>query len=102
MLLEKVFFKLMKNANFGKTMENLRKHRDINRKKKELVSIRTKLPYYKILYRISISNKVKKVQILMINSIYIGLSILDLSKILMYEFWYDYVKPKYGEKSKLC
>ena len=33
--------------------------------------------------------------------VYLGLSILELSKILMYEFWYDYVKPKYGEKTKL-
>ena len=32
----------------------------------------------------------------------IGLSILELNKIVMYEFWYDYVKPKYGEKAKLC
>ena len=34
--------------------------------------------------------------------VYLGLSILELSKILMYEFWYDYVKPKYFEKAKLC
>ena len=34
--------------------------------------------------------------------VYLGLSILELSKILMYEFWYDYVKPKFGDKSKLC
>ena len=34
--------------------------------------------------------------------VYLGLSILELSKILMYEFWYGYVKPKYGEKAKLC
>ena len=34
--------------------------------------------------------------------VYLGLWILDLSKILMYEFWYDYVKLKYGEKWKLC
>ena len=33
---------------------------------------------------------------------YLGLSILALSKILMYEFWYDYVKPKYGKRAKLC
>ena len=30
-------------------------------------------------------------------SVYLGLSILDLSKTVMYEFWYDYVRPKYGE-----
>ena len=34
--------------------------------------------------------------------VYIGRSILELSKILMREFWYDYVKIKYGEKAKLC
>ena len=33
-------------------------------------------------------------------SVYLGLSILDLSKTIMYEFWYDYVKPKYGENAK--
>ena len=33
---------------------------------------------------------------------YLDLSILQISKTVMYEFWYDYVKPKYGEKSKLC
>ena len=35
-------------------------------------------------------------------SVYLGLSVLELSKILMHEFWYDYVKLKYGEKVKLC
>ena len=34
--------------------------------------------------------------------VWLGFSILELSKILMYEFWYDYVKPKYDEKTKLC
>ena len=34
--------------------------------------------------------------------VHLGLSILELSKILMYEFWYDYVKPKYNEKAILC
>ena len=34
--------------------------------------------------------------------VFLGLSILELSKILMYEFWYDYVKPRYGGKAKLC
>ena len=34
--------------------------------------------------------------------VYLGLSILDLSKILMYDFWNDYLKPKYDEKAKFC
>ena len=46
--------------------------------------------------------KKKKTEILMNKPVHLGLSILELSKILMHEFWYDYVKPKYGEKAKLC
>ena len=44
----------------------------------------------------------KKKQILINKPVYLGLSIQELRKILMYEFWYDYVKVKYGKKAKLC
>ena len=44
----------------------------------------------------------RKTEILMNNSVYWSLSILDLSKTVLYEFWYDYVKLKYGENAKLC
>ena len=44
----------------------------------------------------------RKTQILINKSVCLGLSILELSKIVMYEFWYDYLKPKYCEKVKLC
>ena len=44
----------------------------------------------------------KKTEILMKKPVYLGLSILEISKIVMYELWYDYLKPKYGEKAKLC
>ena len=46
--------------------------------------------------------KKKKMQVLMNKPAYLGLSILKLSKILMHEFWFDYVKPEYGEKAKFC
>ena len=46
--------------------------------------------------------EIKKTQILMDKPVYLGLSILELGKTLTNEFWYDYVKPKYGEKTKLC
>ena len=45
--------------------------------------------------------EMKKTQILMNNSFYLGLSMLDLTKNVMCEFWYDYIKPKYGENAKL-
>ena len=84
-------------------MENVKKHRYIT------LNYLTSKPNYrtakycKIFYKISISNRNKKnPQILRNSSVYLGLSILESSKILMYEFWYHYVKSKYGEKAKLC
>ena len=103
---EKDFFKLMNNAVFGKTMENVRKHRDIklvktDHKRNKLVS----KPNYHTMKLISENLSViemKKVKVKMKKPIYLGLSILEISKIIMYEFWYDYVKKKYGDMVKLC
>ena len=44
----------------------------------------------------------KKTHRTMNKPVYLGLSILDLSKTVIHEFWYDYIKPKYGEKAELC
>ena len=58
--------------------------------------------FYKILYKenlISIRNE--KTEIFINKAVFLGLSLLEFSKILTYEFWYDYAKPKYGEKTKL-
>ena len=103
---EKDLFKLMNNAVFGKTMENIRKHRDIKLvatdiKRNKLVS---EPNYHKMNYiseDLSII-EMNKTKVKMNKPIYLGLSILDISKILMYEFWYDYVKPKYNDNVKLC
>ena len=90
-------------------MEKVRKHRNIKlvttEKKKGLFSIRTKLSYYKVFHRTSISNgnekKKKKTEMLKYKPVYLGFSKIELSKILMYEFWYDYVKCKYGEEAQM-
>ena len=103
---EKDFFKLMNNAVFGKTMENVRKHRDIklvktDHKRNKLVSE----PNYHTINLISgnlLIIEMKKVRLKMNKPIYLGLSILEISKIIMYEFWYDYMKKKYGDMVKLC
>ena len=102
----KNLFKLMNNAVFGKTMENIRKHRDIklvttDKKRNELVSE----PNYHTMNYISKDLSIiemNKTKVKMNKLIYLGLSILDISKILRYEFWYDYMKPKYGNRVKLC
>ena len=44
----------------------------------------------------------KKTKVKMNKPVYLGFSILEISKILMYEFWYDYIKQKYQNNAKLC
>ena len=103
---EKVLLKLMNNSVFGKTMENIRKHRDIklvttDKKRSKLVSE----PNYHTINLISEDLAIiemKKTKVKMNKPVYLGLSILEISKTLMYEFWYDYMKPKYNNDVKLC
>ena len=103
---EKDFFKLMNNAVFGKTMENVRKHRDIKLVKTD--HRRNKLlsePNYHTMKLINDNLAIiqmRKVKVKMNKPIYLGLSILEICKITMYEFWYDYVKSKYGNTARLC
>ena len=103
---EKDLFTLMNNSVFGKTMENIRKHRDI--KLETTDKIRSKLvsePNYHTVNLISEDSstiEMKKTKVKMNKPIYLGLSISGISKILMYEFWYDYMKPKYDNNVKLC
>ena len=102
---EKDFFKLMNNAVYGKTMENLRKRVDVR-----LVTDETKLlkmaskPSY-------VSSKIFNDNLVALHKIketltlnrpaYVGMCILDLSKTLMYDFHYNYIKKKYGAKARL-
>ena len=103
---EKDLFKLMNNAVFGETMEHIRKHGNTklvttDKKRNKLVS---EPIYYTINYiseDLSII-EMNKTEVKMNKPIYLGLSILDISKILMYKFWYDYMKPKYNDNVKLC
>ena len=77
-------------------LENIEVLNYHNRKKKKLFGVRTKVSYYKVIHIKFINNRNKKTpEILMNKDTYLGLSILSLNKILMYEFSYDYVKPKY-------
>ena len=103
---EKDFFKLMNNAVFGKTMENVRKHRDIklvktDKKRNKLVS-EPNFHTMKLIDNNLAIIEIRKVKVKMNKPIYLGLSILDISKITMYEFYYDYVKIKYEDKARLC
>ena len=86
-------------------MENVRKHRDIKfvtteKRRIKLVSE----PNYHTTKQFSenlIAIEMKKARVKMNKPLYLGMSILDISKISMYKFWYDYLKPKYNDKAKL-
>ena len=102
---EKDFFKLMNNSVFGKTMENLRKRVDVRlvTSKEKLSKLASKPTY--------VSSKIFNENLVAVHKIketltlnrptYVGMCILDLSKTLMYDFHYNYIKNKYGNKAKL-
>ena len=99
----KDFYKLINNAVFGKTMENIRKHRDVKlvTNKKKDVKLASKPNYHTTKWlKEFVAMEMKKIKVKMNKPIYLGFSTLEVSKILMYEFWYDYMKPKYGESKK--
>ena len=87
-------------------MENVRKHRDMklvtaDKRKKQLVSE----PNYHAIKWLSgnlVAIEMRKTKVKINKPIYVGMTILDISKTLMYEFWYEYLKRKYGDKIRLC
>ena len=102
---EKDFFKLMNNSVFGKTMENLRKRVDVRlvTNEKKLLKLASKPTY--------VSSKIFNENLVAVHKIketltlnrpaYMGMCILDLSKTLMYDFHYNYIEKKYGDKARL-
>ena len=103
---EKDFFKLMSNSVFGKTMENNREHKDI-----KLINNINKLNKYarepntkniKYFSDNLLAIEMKKTKIIMNKPVYLGQAILDISKTLMYDFYYGYIKPKYNNNVKLA
>ena len=102
---EKDFFKLLNNAVFGKTMENLRKIVDVKlvTNEKELNNLTSKPTYVssKIFNENLVAVHKIKEQLTLNRPAYIGMCILDLSKTLMYDFHYNYIKKRYGSKAQL-
>ena len=100
------FFNLMNNYVFGNKMKNVRKHRDIklvitDKIRNRLVSepnSHAKKWFSEDLLAI----EMKKIKVKMNNLVCLDLSILENSKTLMYKFWYEYIKPKYQNNTKLC
>ena len=103
---EKDFYKLCNNSVYGKTMENVRKHSNIQlvttNKKRSILGSEPNYHSTKYISKDLLIMDMKKREVYMNKLIYLGQVILDISKILMCEFCYDYLKPKYGKNIKLC
>ena len=91
----------MNNSVFRKTMENVRKYKDTTERRRNSLVSEPNYHTTKFSAENVLAIEIKKNKILMNKPVCLGLSILELSKILMYELWYYYVKPNYGEKSEL-
>ena len=103
---EKAFFKLLNNSVFGKTMENTRNYKDmklVTSEQKYLKyvmkpNVKDAHPFSKELFAV----EMRKTEITMNKPVYLGQASLELSKTLMFEFHYNYMRPKYGSKVNLC
>ena len=102
---EKDFFKLMNNSVFGKTMENIRNRVNVklvnSEEKFKKLTAKPNFISRKIFNENLVSVHMKKTSLTMNKPVYLGMCILDLSKIIMFDFHYNYIKPKYGNKAKL-
>ena len=102
---EKNLFKLMNNSVFGKTMENLRKRVDVKLVKTAEEALKhISSPGYashKVMEGGLVAIHMHKSKLLLNKPVYVGFSVLELSKLLMYEFYYENLKPKYGDKCHL-
>ncbi|KAL9951227.1 hypothetical protein ACROYT_G043851 [Oculina patagonica] len=102
---EKDFFKLMNNSVFGKTMENLRKRVNVklvnNEKQLKKLTASPSFDYFRIFSNELAAVNMKKPTLYLNRPIYVGFAILDLSKTLMYDFHYNYIKKKYDLKATL-
>ena len=102
---EKDFFKLMNNSVFGKTLERIENHVDIKLvcHEKEAIKLVSKTNYDRltIFDENLIAVHMKRTRLLYNKPIYLGMCILDMSKTLMYDFHYNYIRQKYGDRAKL-
>ena len=102
---EKDFFKLMNNSVFGKTMENIRNRVDIklvnDKKQAEKLSAKPNFKHCNIFSEDLVAIHMKKTKLVFNKPVYLGMCILGLSKTLMYDFHYNYIKQKYGDKALL-
>ena len=102
---EKDFFKLANNAVFGKTMENKRKRCNIqlvtDPEKMLRLAARPTYVSHKIFHENLVAVHYKQKKLLMDKPLYVGMSILELSKLLMYDFHYNYILPKYPDAKLL-
>ena len=102
---EKKFYKLMNNSVFGKTMENIRNRVDVKlvntEEKLRKLAAKPNFRSRKIFSENLVSVHMKKTSLTMVKPVYLGMCILDLSKTIMFDFHYNYIKSKYGNKAKL-
>jgi hypothetical protein len=109
---EKDFYKLMNNSVYGKTMENIHKRVNVKlvshwddigkiRGARSLIA-RPNFKSVSVFNESLVAIQLKHLEFFYDKPIYVGFTVLDLSKLLMYDFFYEFLKPRYGDRVKLC